>query len=124
MFDVRAARGLVTSLAGVAVIAFSIFQASGPALADQNFTPIVIPAAATSPANAPASAAPAAPKPQPPSARVIVTPDADYPNFDYDTLKNATLDSCKSACLADQKCVSTMVLPPGSPAAVSRQAAL
>ena len=35
---------------------------------------------------------------------MIVTPDSDYPNFDYNTLKGVTLDGCKAACLADQKC--------------------
>src|SRR4051812_34052924 len=99
MLDVRAARGLATGLAVVAVIAVSAFLPSGPAFADANFTPIPIATATPTP-----SPAPVAPKPQPASARIIVTPEADYPNFDYSTLKNVTLDACKAACLADQKC--------------------
>ena len=36
--------------------------------------------------------------------RILVTPEADYPNFDYNTLKGVTLDGCQATCLADQKC--------------------
>ena len=36
--------------------------------------------------------------------RVIVTPDADYPGFDYKTVKDVDLDACQAACLADNTC--------------------
>jgi hypothetical protein len=36
--------------------------------------------------------------------RVIVTPDADYPGFDYETVKNVDLDACKASCIAGSQC--------------------
>ena len=36
--------------------------------------------------------------------RLIVTPEADYSGFDYDTLKDVDRSSCAAACLADQSC--------------------
>ncbi|MCB1498453.1 MAG: alpha-2-macroglobulin family protein [Bauldia sp.] len=36
--------------------------------------------------------------------RVIVTPDADYPGFDYQTVKNVDLDACKAACVSGDQC--------------------
>ena len=92
---------MATSFAVVAAIGvFSTNRHARPASAEETFTPITIAAA---PETA-APAAPAKPQPQPATARVIVTPDSDYPNFDYNTLKGITLDGCKAACLADQKC--------------------
>jgi hypothetical protein len=37
-------------------------------------------------------------------ARVIVTPDADYPGFDYETVKNVDLNACKAACVDGDQC--------------------
>lgn len=36
--------------------------------------------------------------------RIIVTPDADYTGFDYETVKDVTLDACKSSCLDAGQC--------------------
>jgi len=36
--------------------------------------------------------------------RVILTPDADYPGFDYDTVKNVTLEACQAACVDGDQC--------------------
>jgi len=36
--------------------------------------------------------------------RVIVTPDADYSGFDYQTVKDVTLDACQSTCLGADRC--------------------
>ena len=36
--------------------------------------------------------------------RLIVTPEADYAGFDYNTLKDIDRSSCEAACLADQSC--------------------
>jgi uncharacterized protein YfaS (alpha-2-macroglobulin family) len=36
--------------------------------------------------------------------RVIVSPDADYPGFDYSTVKDVDLAKCQAACLADSAC--------------------
>lgn len=37
-------------------------------------------------------------------ARIVVTEDADYYGFDLRTVKDAGLDDCKQACLADSAC--------------------
>src|SRR5690242_4030550 len=103
MFNiVGAARGLIAGCAVVAAIGIFSSSISGPAFADPTDSSITI-AAATPPAADAASAATPA-KPAAPTARVIVTQNADYPNFDYNTLKGINLDGCKAACLADQKC--------------------
>ena len=36
--------------------------------------------------------------------RVILTPDADYPGFDFKTVKNVTLDACQAACIEGDQC--------------------
>ena len=36
--------------------------------------------------------------------RLIVTPEADYSGFDYQTLMGVDLDACQAACLADDTC--------------------
>ena len=36
--------------------------------------------------------------------RVIVTPDADYPGFDYETVKNVDLNACQAACIDGDQC--------------------
>lgn len=36
--------------------------------------------------------------------RVIVTPDADYPGFDYQTVKNVDLKACEAACIDGAEC--------------------
>ncbi len=36
--------------------------------------------------------------------RVIVTPEADYPGFDYETLKNVELQACQDACIDGAQC--------------------
>ncbi|HMN85894.1 MAG TPA: alpha-2-macroglobulin family protein [Bauldia sp.] len=36
--------------------------------------------------------------------RVIVSPDADYPGFDLETVKNVTLDACQAACVGKNEC--------------------
>ena len=36
--------------------------------------------------------------------RVIVTPEADYSGFDYDTIMDVDLSACQTVCLADQAC--------------------
>lgn len=36
--------------------------------------------------------------------RVIETPDADYPGFDYETVKDVTLEACRSTCLEADQC--------------------
>ncbi|KAB2872158.1 MAG: hypothetical protein F9K43_08055, partial [Bauldia sp.] len=37
-------------------------------------------------------------------ARVIVTPEADYSGFDFETLKGVDLEACKVACLDKTEC--------------------
>ncbi len=39
-----------------------------------------------------------------PARRVIVTPNADYPGGDMNTLKNVDLPACQAACLKDATC--------------------
>ncbi len=36
--------------------------------------------------------------------RVIITPDADYPGFDYETIKDVDLDACQDACIDGTEC--------------------
>lgn len=36
--------------------------------------------------------------------RVIITPEADYPGFDYETVKNVDLDACQTACIDGDQC--------------------
>ena len=37
-------------------------------------------------------------------ARIILSPEADYPDFDLKTLKGVTIDACSAACLGDDQC--------------------
>ena len=36
--------------------------------------------------------------------RVIITPDADYPGFDYETVKDVDLEACEAACIGGDQC--------------------
>ncbi|HET7717318.1 MAG TPA: MG2 domain-containing protein, partial [Bauldia sp.] len=36
--------------------------------------------------------------------RVILTPDADYPGFDYETVKNVDLEACQASCMTGSQC--------------------
>ena len=36
--------------------------------------------------------------------RIIETPNADYPGFDYQTVQDTTIEACRSACLNDNRC--------------------
>src|SRR5690606_38602272 len=60
------------------------------------FLLVVCCAAAIGPALAPAAA----------QQRVILTPDADYPEHDIGTVDGVDLDGCQQACLAEPRCLA------------------
>jgi len=73
-------------------------EASAPALA----TPIpagTLLAASSAPAQEDATR-----KGAPQQGRILLTPDADYAGFDYNTIKGTDIEGCKAACLADGNC--------------------